>query len=141
MLASAAKATGRIALSVPPASTTSTSPCSISRCASTKAWTPEAQAATEVITGPRSRFWMLIWQAAMDGREHRHHEGTDPLAALLEEDPLAGCHVADPAAAGVDDHRDLVPVGVSDPKAGMLDGLCRGGDGELAEAAHAAGLP
>ena len=55
MLASAANATGRIVDSVPPAITTSTSPCSIRRCASTKAWTPEAQAATLVITGPRSR--------------------------------------------------------------------------------------
>ena len=67
MLPSAAKATGMIALSVPPAMTTSTSPCSIRRCASTKACTPEAQAATEVMTGPRVPFWMLIWQAAIEG--------------------------------------------------------------------------
>ena len=56
MYASAAKATGRMADSVPPAMATSTSPCSIRRCASTKAWTPDAQAATLVITGPRSLF-------------------------------------------------------------------------------------
>ncbi len=37
------------------------------RCASTKAWTPDAHAATEVITGPRIPFWMLIWHAAIDG--------------------------------------------------------------------------
>ncbi len=67
MFASAAKLTGRIALSVPPATTTSTSPCSMRRWASTKAWTPAAQAATEVMTGPRIPFWMLIWQAAMEG--------------------------------------------------------------------------
>ena len=67
MLASAANATGRMVLSVPPAMTTSTSPCSIMRCASTKAWTPEAHAATLVTTGPRVPFWMLIWHAAIDG--------------------------------------------------------------------------
>ena len=67
MLARAAKATGRMALSVPPAMTTSASPCSIRRCASTKACTPEAQAATLATTGPRRPFWMLTWQAAMDG--------------------------------------------------------------------------
>ena len=60
---------------------------------------------------------MLIWQAAIDGREHRHHERADPLAALLEEDPLAERHVADPAAAGVDHHRDVVAVGVGDLEA------------------------
>ena len=32
-----------------------------------KAWTPEAQAATEVMTGPRMPFWMLTWQAAIEG--------------------------------------------------------------------------
>ena len=67
MLASAAKATGRMALSVPPVITTCASPCSIRRCASTKACTPEAQAATLVMTGPRRPFWMLIWQAAIEG--------------------------------------------------------------------------
>ena len=67
MLPSAANATGRMAASVPPVTTTSTSPCSMSRCASTKACTPAAQAATEVMTGPVIPFWMLIWQAAIDG--------------------------------------------------------------------------
>ena len=67
MLPRAAKATGRMADSVPPATTTSTSPCSMSRWASTKACTPAAHAATEVMTGPVIPFWMLIWQAAIDG--------------------------------------------------------------------------
>ena len=35
--------------------------------ASTKACTPAAHAATEVMTGPVIPFWMLIWQAAIDG--------------------------------------------------------------------------
>ena len=56
-----------MALSVPPAMTTSASPRSMRRCASRKAWTPDAQAATEVMTGPRMPFWMLIWAAAIDG--------------------------------------------------------------------------
>src|SRR5688500_9447589 len=83
MLASAAKATGRIADSVPPAMTTSTSPCSIMRCASMKACTPEAQAATLVITGPRILFWMLIWAAAMEG------ESTGTMKGLTRLPPCS----------------------------------------------------
>ena len=71
------------------------------------------------------------------GGEHRHHEGADALAALLQEDSLAVGHVADAATAGIDDDRDLVAVGVGDLEARVGDRLSGGSDGDLAESAHA----
>ena len=67
MLPMAATETGMIFASVPPVMTTSASPRSISRLASTKANMPAAQAATEVIVGPREPSCIATWQEAMLG--------------------------------------------------------------------------
>ena len=65
MFASAAKAIGRSGASEPPATTTSHSPVAISRSASWNAMTPDAQAATWVMTGPVSPYFIETWAAAM----------------------------------------------------------------------------
>src|SRR3990170_3744919 len=99
MFASAANATGRMALSVPPAMTTSTSPCSMRRCASTKACTPDAHAATEVMTGPRIPFWMLTWQAAMDGDIIGTMKGltrSGPFVRSVTSPPATSCRPPPP---------------------------------------------
>ena len=67
MLAMAATDIGMIFASVPPVITTSASPRTISRLASTKAKMPAAQAATEVIVGPRTPSVIATWQEAMLG--------------------------------------------------------------------------
>ena len=61
MLWRLAKASGSRAASVPPAMTTSASPYRIRRNASTMAMVPAAQAATEVIMGPRMPNWIDGW--------------------------------------------------------------------------------
>ena len=49
----------------------------------------------------------------------------------------AGRHLLEPAAAGVDDDRDVVAVVVADLEPGVVDRLSRRRDRELREAAHA----
>ena len=67
MLAIAATATGMMFASVPPVTTTSASPRSMSRFASTKAKMPAAQAATDVMVGPCVPSCIATWAEAMLG--------------------------------------------------------------------------
>ena len=67
MFAMAAIEIGMMFASVPPAITTSVSPRSSNRLASTKAKIPAAHAATDVIVGPRTPRLIATWQDAMFG--------------------------------------------------------------------------
>ena len=136
MLPSAANATGKMAASVPPATTTSTSPCSMSRCASTNACTPAAQAATEVMTGPVIPFWMLIWHAAIDGDIIGTVNGLTRSGPFVISVTSPRRHLLQSAATGVHDHGHVVAVVLPDCQAGVIDRLARGGDRQLAESAH-----
>jgi hypothetical protein len=67
MLAIAAIEIGMMLASAPPATTTSVSPRSSRRLASTKAKMPAAQAATDVMVGPRTPRLIATWHDAMFG--------------------------------------------------------------------------
>ena len=66
MFASAAKAIASSGASDPPARATSHSPDAISRSASWYAITPDAHAATWVMTGPVRPYFVETWAAAID---------------------------------------------------------------------------
>ncbi len=67
MLDRPASMTGAIPASEPPATTTSASPESSSRCASSRAALPLAQASAPAVTGPRRPSAIATSQAAMFG--------------------------------------------------------------------------
>ena len=57
------------------------------------------------ITGPCRPFWMLTWQAAMEGESIGTMNGLTRLPPCSRKTRSPERHVADAAAAGVDDHR------------------------------------
>ena len=89
------------------------------------------------MTGPRMPFWMLIWHAAMDGDIIGTMNGLTRSEPFVVRHDLAQGHLADTAAAGVDDHGDVVAVVVADLEARRVDRLARRGHGQLGEARHA----
>ena len=141
----AARATGVITHSVPPATTTSHEPSRTSRAASPMALAPAAQAVATQKFGPVRPHSMPTRPAVAFGHHHRHEQRADPRRAplavqrdlLLERAQAADAGAGDDAGAGRVDARRRRGRRRRRP---MQHGVAGGGHAELGRAVEAAGL-
>ena len=121
--------------------TTSHSPVAIRRSASWKAMTPDAQAATWVMTGPVRPYFIETWAAAMLPETAGMANGLTwpgPFSQSVLAPSMTCSMPPPPVLMTTADPVPLLgrPGGEVEPRA--LDGLGRGGHPEVDEPAHPA---